>query len=123
MNPMKLKTSVLHGIRVGCDVGTCQVPMVNHRGMEGKPAHSPSSPRDPRRACQRQDFLRQDRGTPYRRRLAILPRQTILSRWSLAAGPSCLEATQGSGANFTRAELFSGWERPSTGYSAGLRRR
>ena len=92
MNPMKLKTGELHGVRVANQAMGCQMP-VFHRGMN--PAVDPfrSTPDS-------------NRGYPSRRRLAILPRQTILSRWSLAAGHACLEATHNP-ETLNRAEVLS----------------
>lgn len=98
-----------HGVRVAFQAAVRPMRM-GYRSMVGtsNPAVDPFPSRDTRPGS---NALPGHRNRPYRRRLAksrfaILPGQTILSRWSLAAGPARLEATRCPG-SLARAEACS----------------
>jgi len=99
MNQLRRITR-LHGVRFATQAAVR--PMRDgYRSMVGmsNPAVVPFPSRDMRPGSV---ALPGHRNRPYRRRLAksrlaILPGQTILSRWSLAAGSARLEATRSPG--------------------------
>lgn len=93
MNPI-LKTGRLHGVRVAGKATVRSMRDGSQRGMNNPAV-------DPFPSC-----VDARPGYRSRRRLAILPRQTILSRWSLAAGHACLEATH-CPARLGRAEALT----------------